>query len=309
MEKIAKESDDSDEYFDAKDDANSLCKWSSLEYVNKHDAETLSTDDLDRSSRLSTSKTPNSLSKESLANSERRLINKKCPNSILIFVLHGGHLLDCGNEPNNKFTDFSVLKSTFEQIIRTSFTSLSGRISFRLICCPLICKSSLQFLSKLSTSYQSNHGRFDYENLPIDCLPLFATNQNDYQNQINRTIDSINQSYSDFIESDDGKHFNGRIAFICDFLGGLLAYDSLCNLSKSQTKSDEIENDGDNNDNATNYSKLNKYNFQIDDLFLFGCPLSLVLAYRKLILDGKLLFLFFCCSNICSDIQKLIFII
>lgn len=275
MKKIAKESDDSgDEYFDAKDDANSLCKWSSLEYVNKLDDETLSTDEnLGTGNRLSISKTPNSLSKESLTLShlDRKSGNKRSPYSALIFVLHGGHLLDCDNESNNKYADFSMIKSTFEQTMRTSYSSLNGKLAFRLICCPSICKSSLQFLSRLSTSYQAN-GKFDYETLPIDCLPLFATNLSDYQTQLAKTVASINQSYKEFVES-DGKHFDGRISFICDFLGGILAYDSLCN----QT----IEDDEDHRTDETI-----KYDFQVDDLFLFGCPLALILAYRKLTSNG-----------------------
>ena len=264
INKIASESDDSsDEYYDAKEavDATSLCKWSSLEYVNRVDEENGSNEDL-LENRVSVPKTPNSLSKESLtqSNPDKRA---KCPFSVLIFVLHGGHVLETGNEFNNKFSDFSTLKATFEQTMRTTYCSLTGRLALKLICCPLICKSSLQFLSKLSSSYKKN-GKFDYENMPIDCLPLFATNQADYQGQLDKTVHSINLAYREFLDSEDGKDFDGRISFICDFLGGILAYDSLCK------RSDETE------------TVRPKYDFQLDDLFLFGCPLSLVLAYRKL---------------------------
>lgn len=271
IDKIANESDDSnDEYYDAREamDATSLCKYSSLEYVNKLDEENGSSEDLLENNRLSASKTPNSISKESLeqCSLEKRA---KCPYSALIFVLHGGHVLETGNEFNNKFSDFSTLKSTFEQTMRTTYCSLTGRLAFKLICCPLICKNSLQFLSKLSSSYKRN-GKFDYENLPIDCLPLFATNQADYQSQLDKTVHRINLAYREFVESEDGKDFDGRISFICDFLGGILAYDSLCKRSED-TSSETIGN-----------NCKPKYDFQLDDLFLFGCPLSLVLAYRKL---------------------------
>lgn len=207
------------------------------------------------------------MSKESLTQSslDKRA---KCPFSVLIFVLHGGHVLETGNEFNNKFSDFSTLKSTFEQTMRTTYCNLTGRLAFKLICCPLICKSSLQFLSKLSSSYRKN-GKFDYENMPIDCLPLFATNQADYQSQLDKTVQSINSSYREFIESEDGKDFDGRISFVCDFLGGILAYDSLCK------RTEDTETIG-------SHCGSLQYDFQVDDLFLFGCPLSLVLAYRKL---------------------------
>ena len=276
---MANESDDSnDEYYDAKDatDATSLSKWSSLEYVNRMDEKNLFAEEqsshLRSTKKLSITKTPNSLSKESLALSsvDKRLgnNNRKCSYSVLIFVLHGGHLLEStgGNEfNNNKYSDFSLLKSTFEQTMRTSYSNLTGKLAFKLICCPPICKSSLQFLSKLSSTYQAN-GKFDYEAIPIDCLPLFATNLVDYQSQIDKTINSINQSFKEFIDSDDGCHFLNaphHISFICDFLGGILAYDSLCN-------------------NRNGNESTLKYDFQLDDLFLFGCSLSLVLAYRKL---------------------------
>lgn len=257
------ESEDSnEEYYDAKEaiDASSLCKWSSLEYVNKLNGDNISNEDL---SNLGVNKSPYSKtpSKESLTQSNLDKKSNKC--SVLIFVLHGGHLLDIGNELNNKYSDFSMLKSTFEKTMRTSYSNLIGRLEFKLICCPLICKSSLQFLSKLSSAYKAN-GKFDYETLPIDCLPLFATNLADYQNQIDKTVNSINQSYSEFKESENGKNFDGRIVFICDFMGGILAYDSLCNRT-----------------NVIDENVL-KYDFQLDDLFLFGCPLSLIIAYRKL---------------------------
>ena len=231
-----------------------------MEYVNK-DEDNGSSEDL-LESRLSIVKTPNSLSKESLTQSslDKRA---KCPFSVLIFVLNGGHVLETGNEFNNKFSDFSTLKSTFEQTMRTTYCSLTGRLAFKLICCPLICRNSLQFLSKLSSSYKKN-GKFDFENMPIDCLPLFATNQADYQSQLDKTVYSINLAYREFIESEDGKDFDGQISFICDSLGGILAYDSLCKRSEDST------------------SNNRKYDFQLDDLFLFGCSLSLVLAYRKL---------------------------
>lgn len=266
IEKIANESDESETYYDAKEsvDANSLCKWSSLEYVNKLDEDNLSTEELSNlgANKLSVSKTPNSLSRESLSTNA----NTKCKYSALIFVLHGGHLLDTGNEFNSKYSDFSTLKTTFEQVIRTNFSYLNEKLAFKLICCPYITKSSLQFLSKLSNSYQSSNGKFDYETIPIDCLPLFATNQAEYYSQIDKTVNSINQVYAEFLDSE--QEFTGRIIFICDFLGGILAYDSLCN--SEQNEQNEC-----------------KYNFQIDELFLFGTPLSLILAYRKLTANSK----------------------
>lgn len=187
-----------------------------------------------------------------------------CPTSVLIFVLHGGHVLDSGNDLASKKTDLATFRTTIEQILRNNYPTLNGRLHFSLISCPPICVQNLQHLSKLVSgaepptatsglagtfqtfapsallsSFGANSStaahdssatgdtRSPSDHIPLHALPLLSVCSPEYQLHVRQTCRLLQRQYNDFCQSEAGANFNGKVLVIGDFLGGLLAYDVL----------------------------------------------------------------------------------
>lgn len=141
--------------------------------------------------------------------------------------------------------------------------------------------------------------------VPIGAIPLLTTCSPDFQDAINKTIASANNVYAEFLKSDEGKGFNGQIALIGDSIGAILAHDALSRTphgrhnSEASNLDDEVchafltDPDLDatklltapaprRRSSSTSDSRLPRLDFEVGDFFMFGTPLAIVLAARRL---------------------------
>ncbi|ALC49367.1 vib [Drosophila busckii] len=158
--------------------------------------------------------------------------------------------------------------------------------------------------------------------VPIGAIPLLAVASPEFQETVNKTVASANIVYQEFLKSEEGHGFSGQIVMLGDSMGSLLAYEALCrsngahphtpNLAQSGggctvgTASDGhrlsrlddeerfIDADLDakrllvapsprrRRSSSSSDSRTTKLDFEVCDFFMFGSPLSVVLAARKL---------------------------
>lgn len=276
-----------------------------------------------------------------------------CPINTLMIVLHGGNVLDVGNEvTSSKLLDINTFHSTLNSVIGQHYTHLTNRIAVRLVPCPPICLDSLLVLSSLSPyGVQSNSpttgtSGHKFESISVGALPLFAVSSDEYQDHVMNVITLCNKVYSEFISSDVGKGFCGRVVMIGDSVGAIVGFDALCynsppaNVSASQSSLPETHDNlkmsnpvisindslssSDSNTNTRNAkaqvyckslshpgtmdsvppdvsnrllissdirrrssgsSDLSsiKFDFEINDFFMFGSLVGVVLTFRKML--------------------------
>ncbi|XP_076306047.1 protein retinal degeneration B-like isoform X2 [Tachypleus tridentatus] len=268
MESIVRDFDSSseDEFFDAEDEAQvvSLAKWSSLEMLSseegKDSEETVNIcDDSIFSSTfikkvqngqigqihpLGLSEVASSGSLDTCVPSSpfTSPVHQVCPTTALILVFHSGSVLDSGTDLSSKKSDISTFRSTFESLIRQHYPTLINHIVIRLVSCPAVCSEALAVLSSLSPySFQSSPSAIDgishtYDAIPLGSLPLFATSSPDYQENVSRAIATANQTYHEFLKSEEGSGFSGQVFIIGDSIGAVLAYDALCRTSQLNSR-------------------------------------------------------------------------
>lgn len=156
--------------------------------------------------------------------------------------------------------------------------------------------------------------------VPIGAIPLLAVASPEFQETVNKTVAAANIVYHEFLKSEEGHGFSGQIVMLGDSMGSLLAYEALCRANGSQPNTgssvcttggggaggdcgrmsrmdDEerfIEADLDakrllvapsprrRRSSSSSDSRATKLDFEVSDFFMFGSPLSVVLAARKL---------------------------
>ncbi|XP_044737260.1 protein retinal degeneration B isoform X2 [Chrysoperla carnea] len=311
-----------DEFFDACEqlsESASLAKWSSLQLLNEEDDSTSPTSGRDRNDDSIFN--PSYLQRVASERGNKttigqRSIEKSCPGSpnissacsttILVLVLHAGSVLDSNVDMAAKKSDVTTFRGAFESVMRQHYPSLVGHITIKLVTCPSICTESLGVLSSLSPySFDVSPSATDiphitHDSIPIGAIPLLSCTSPEYQEVVSRTIISANNIYQEFLKSEEGNGFCGQVCLVGDSMGSILGYDALCRSNKSNHNQDNdtvIEADitvqaedgsslipipslrrsssSDSNANA-------KFEFEISDLFMFGSPLALVLAFRKI---------------------------
>ncbi|XP_050292895.1 protein retinal degeneration B isoform X2 [Anthonomus grandis grandis] len=229
-----------------------------------------------------------------------------CNTTVLILAFHAGSVLDANVDMAAKKSDVTTFKGAFESVMRQHYPSLVGHISIKLVSCPSICTESLGILSSLSPySFDVSPSCVDvpqitHDSIPIGAIPILSTGNAEYQDHVSRTITAANAVYQDFIKSDEGQGFTGQVCIVADSLGSILAYDALCR-NTDHTSKHCGENHFLNNDHkddllneaylrTSHYTRRSsssceshsKLEFDVSDFFLFGSPLALVLAYRKI---------------------------
>ncbi|XP_018317924.1 protein retinal degeneration B isoform X3 [Mycetomoellerius zeteki] len=234
--------------------------------------------------------------------------HQPCKITVLIIVIHGGSVLDANVDLTAKKSDITTFRGAFESIMRQHYPSMVGHVSIKFVACPSICTEGLGILSSLSPySFDMSPSCMDapqvtHDTIPIGAIPLLASSSSEYQDTVSRVVMSANQVYHDFIKSDEGKGFSGQICFVSDSVGSILTYDALCRATQHSRHSSEnsiLEGTGQQgNDNSGNEdgkhlsapsprrrssgTSDNKLDFEVGDFFMFGSPLALVLAYRKI---------------------------
>ncbi|KAK9881590.1 hypothetical protein WA026_016461 [Henosepilachna vigintioctopunctata] len=234
-----------------------------------------------------------------------------CNTSVLLLVMHAGSVLDANVDMTAKKSDVTTFRGAFESVMRQHYPSLIGHVAIRLVSCPSICTDSLAIVSSLSPySFDVSPSCADvpqitHDSIPIGAIPLLATTPPEYVESVSRTINAANSTYQDFLKSEEGQGFCGQVCLIADSIGSILAYDSLCRIIKLQSrqgsensilddcshKDELLVNDSGllaapptrrRSSSTSDVSSNVKLEFDVSDFFMFGSPLALVLAHRKL---------------------------
>ncbi|XP_043676418.1 protein retinal degeneration B isoform X1 [Vespula pensylvanica] len=243
--------------------------------------------------------------------------HQSCKTTVLLIVMHAGSVLDANVDLTAKKSDVTTFKGAFESVMRQHYPSMVGHVSIKFVSCPSICTEGLGVLSSLSPySFDMSPSCMDApqvtnDTIPIGAIPLLASASSDYEEAVSRVVTNANQIYQGFIKSEEGKGFSGQICFIADSVGSILAYDALCRSTHYHsrynsennildTSNQGIENNGISEDgkhlnapsprrrsSGTNDSSQQcKLEFDVGEFFMFGSPLALVMAYRKISSHG-----------------------
>ncbi|XP_044929447.1 membrane-associated phosphatidylinositol transfer protein 2 isoform X9 [Mustela putorius furo] len=256
MQSIARDSDESsdDEYFDAHEDLSDseeifpkdITKWNSNDLMDKIESPEPedSQDGLYRQSapefRVASSVEQLNIIEDEVSPPLAAPASKI---HVLLLVLHGGTILDTGaGDPSSKQGDTNTIATVFDTVMRVHYPSALGRLAIRLVPCPPICSDAFALVSNLSP-YSHDEGCLSssQDHIPLAALPLLATSSPQYQEAIAAVIQRANLAYGDFIKSQEGMTFNGQVCLIGDCVGGILAFDALCQgnqpVSESQSSS------------------------------------------------------------------------
>ncbi|XP_044099388.1 membrane-associated phosphatidylinositol transfer protein 2 isoform X5 [Neovison vison] len=256
MQSIARDSDESsdDEYFDAHEDLSDseeifpkdITKWNSNDLMDEIESPEPedSQDGLYRQSapefRVASSVEQLNIIEDEVSPPLAAPASKI---HVLLLVLHGGTILDTGaGDPSSKQGDANTIATVFDTVMRVHYPSALGRLAIRLVPCPPICSDAFALVSNLSP-YSHDEGCLSssQDHIPLAALPLLATSSPQYQEAITAVIQRANLAYGDFIKSQEGMTFNGQVCLIGDCVGGILAFDALCQgnqpVSESQSSS------------------------------------------------------------------------
>ncbi|XP_046827599.1 protein retinal degeneration B isoform X5 [Vespa crabro] len=243
--------------------------------------------------------------------------HQSCKTTVLLIVMHAGSVLDANVDLTAKKSDVTTFRGAFESVMRQHYPSMVGHVSIKFVSCPSICTEGLGVLSSLSPySFDMSPSCMDApqvtnDTIPIGAIPLLASASSDYEEAVSRVVTNANQIYQEFIKSEEGKGFSGQICFIGDSVGSILAYDALCrsthyhsrynsennilDTSNQGTENNGISEDGKHlsatlprrRSSGTNDScQQCKLEFEVGEFFMFGSPLALVMAYRKISSHG-----------------------
>ena len=241
-----------------------------------------------------------------------------CSTSVLILVVHGGSILDPVTDLAVKKSDVTIFQGTFESIMSQHYPGMVGHLVMKCVPCPNICGDTLAVLSSLSPySCNTSLPMQNNDQLPIGIISLFATAAPEYQQAVTEMVAQANSVYQNFLESEEGFGFCGQVCLIGDSVGAILSYDALCRRitrSRSENSNNEedhafldlgcpskrnpdllkISQDQCNQDpqklpdqaylgfDITDKGDFQEtFQFDVSELFMFGSPLALVLAYRK----------------------------
>ncbi|KAL4223794.1 Membrane-associated phosphatidylinositol transfer protein 2 [Mactra antiquata] len=260
LEQLQESSSDEDEFFDAQGEGLAI-RSSSMETIS------VSNDEFaDARSQLSFDheiggrrfeKLCQKYSLEAGNYDSRPSVPTLCKTNILFLVIHGGSLLDTSYDHFNttKRSDYNTLKATFDSVIKAISPGAKSHIAFRLVPCPQICTDALNVLSSLSPfgfdamTPNTSEGALPWsqEFVPLGAVGLFSACSPDYQDHVNSVIAKANLVYMDFLQSEEGKGFNGQVSILADATGSILTYDALTRhrpfLSRSGSHRDSRSSD------------------------------------------------------------------
>ncbi|XP_064618758.1 protein retinal degeneration B-like isoform X2 [Lineus longissimus] len=158
--------------------------------------------------------------------------------TVLFMVLHGGSMLDAGQDQSSKRADVSTFKTTLDSIVRAHYPSAVGHISVRLVPCPPVCAEALASLSSLSPysfdAQSPNNLNVDQgavvtnDYIPLGAIPLLTVSSQEYKDSVGKVIAKTNQVFNDFLHTDEGNTFAGQVILIADSIGSIFGYDCLC---------------------------------------------------------------------------------
>ncbi|XP_060558830.1 protein retinal degeneration B-like isoform X3 [Ruditapes philippinarum] len=241
LEQLQESSSDEDEFYDAQGEGLAMKSLSmeTLSVSNDEFADARSHLSFDQESHGSRrfEKLCQKYSLETGGFEKHAPVPPLCKTNTLFLVVHGGSLLDPAYDHFNtsKRSDYNTLKTTFDTVIKSSYPSAKGRIAIRLVPCPQICCEALNVLSSLSPfgfdamTPNSSEGALPWsqEFVPLGAVGLFSVCSPDYQDHVNSVIAKANLVFMDFLQSEEGKGFNGQVCILADATGSVLTYDAL----------------------------------------------------------------------------------
>uniref|UniRef100_A0A672QJF9 Membrane-associated phosphatidylinositol transfer protein 3 n=1 Tax=Sinocyclocheilus grahami TaxID=75366 RepID=A0A672QJF9_SINGR len=226
----------------------------------------------------------------------------KCQTHVLVLVVHGGNILDlAGGEPGAKNADVNTLSSVLEKVSQAHFQAAAQHVVIKLVPCPAVCAEAFCLVSNLNPySYDESCVSSSVDHLPLAALPLLAIAAPHYQDAVATVIARANQVYHSFLQSPEGQGFTGQVCLLGDCVGGVLCFDALCfsnsqrhnsrhNSTESLKATTTLIQDGtDLRPSSSTSLVLNpgRFDFEVSDCFLLGCPLGLVLAMRRTVLPA-----------------------
>ncbi|CAL8076921.1 unnamed protein product [Calicophoron daubneyi] len=164
--------------------------------------------------------------------SEDRLQSgQKMDKLVLILVVHGGCLVDAGNDLSTKESDVKTLKKTIETVLANHYPVLKNRIAVRLTPCPDGLAEAFQLLARIKTSPIDPKLPIEVQLardvMPLGSVPLLFTTSPGYPHLLNELASRLNAQYAEFTNSSEGANFNGVVCVIADCVGAILTYDLL----------------------------------------------------------------------------------
>ncbi|XP_076654425.1 retinal degeneration B isoform X7 [Halictus rubicundus] len=313
MESIVRESESGseEEFFDCQEEEDNTFATSAT--ADKEDDTIFSSSYLQRMASEHSSKrlqisTSTSIDVSCPTTPQHSPTHQPCKTTVLLIVMHAGSVLDANVDLTAKKSDITTFKGAFESVMRQHYPSMVGHVAIRFVSCPSICTEGLGILSSLSPySFDISPSCVDAppvtnDTIPIGAIPLLASSTPEYQDAVSRVITGANQVYHEFLKSDEGRGFTGQVSFIGDSVGAILTFDALCRSTHSRHNSENniLDSQGDSNDDGRHLtapsprrksSSINdlqhsKLDFDVGEFFMFGTPLALVLAYRKISAGG-----------------------
>ena len=299
------ENESDDEFYDCKEvpeDIRSLTKWNSMELVrdtesDEHDGNTAPPDLRQSVAEPVFKELRRTVSYQAESNSRRKAVppsldipeisEPTCATSVLILVVHGGSILDPATDLPVRKSDVTTFRGAFESIMRQHYPGLVGRLVMKCVPCPNTCSDTMNTLASLSP-----YSSMGSDKLPITAIPLFFTTASNYQQKVTQMVTEANKVYQSFLESEEGFGFSGPVCLIGDSVGAILAYDALCKGGTNENSDSEDLSDNDRqkqvktksqerNTLSPGNNKCETFKFDVSNFFMFGSPLSWVLAYRR----------------------------
>uniref|UniRef100_A0A8C7U1C2 Membrane-associated phosphatidylinositol transfer protein 3 n=1 Tax=Oncorhynchus mykiss TaxID=8022 RepID=A0A8C7U1C2_ONCMY len=228
----------------------------------------------------------------------------QCKTHVLLLVMHGGNILDtAGGDPGTKAGDATTLSSVLEKVARAHFQAAAEHVMIKLVACPAVCAEAFSLVSNLNPySYDESCVSSSVDHLPLAALPLLAIAAPHYQDAVATLITRANQAYHSFLVSQDGQGFTGQVCVMGDCVGGVLCFDALCFSSSSSSSQRQHSSPSSSRNNSTESLKVGvdlrpgsssslilnpgRFDFEVSECFLLGCPLGLVLAMRRTVLPA-----------------------
>lgn len=157
---------------------------------------------------------------------------------VLILVVHGGCLVDAGDDLAMKRSDVDTLRKTMSEVIANHYPILRNRIAIELVPCFSGLSDTFHSLARLKTTPIDPklpvEVQLTRDLMPLGCIPLFLATSANYPQMIRELASRLNACYIEFLHSPEGIGFKGSVCLVADSVGAILTYD-LLNTLGSQT--------------------------------------------------------------------------
>ncbi|ESN96762.1 hypothetical protein HELRODRAFT_67527 [Helobdella robusta] len=236
---------------------------------------------------------------------------------VLFILLHGGSAVDSLDKGIfSKMNDLSTLNSTFEQIIRSRYSSMIGRIFIELVPCPNLCARPIQLLSIVGSIYaydlltsSSTANNFTSQ-ISSPTLPAHSANNNngtndeklqtsgnqqvefhDFHSDIFISMYDLNTASDNSSNTSDNKTLNNNKNCSNNDPNNRKTSSSTSPSASQFTRNSSLPTVKSSSTTSPHQQAstaavghvvagMKGLNFEVDEVFLFGSPLGMVLAYR-----------------------------